>query len=73
MNSKYHNHIGFFADVNAIEPSEQKRNESEPIVFDMLSIDSRVTERIDGVVLRLDKLTIHSKEGEDLIDYIEKD
>lgn len=72
-NTKYRNHIGFFADVNAIEPSEQKRSESEPIVFDMLSIDSKGTERIDGVVLRLDKLTIHSKEGEDLIDYIEKD
>ena len=72
-NTKYHNHIGFFADVSAIEPSEQKRNESEPIVFDMLYIDSKGTERIDGVVLRLDKLTIHSKEGEDLIGYIEKD
>lgn len=72
-NTKYHNHIGFFADVNAIEPSEQKRNKSKPIVFNMLSIDSKGTERIDGVVLRLDKLTIHNKNGEDLIDYIEKD
>lgn len=70
-NTKYRNHIGFFADVNAIEPSEQKRSESEPIVFDMLSIDSKGTERIDGVKLRLNTLTLHGEDGENLTEELE--
>ena len=74
-NTKTHERVGFLADVNAIviRLEDRKYEEDKPIIFDMLHVDGYGTERIDNVRLRLDTLTVHSKEGEDLVDYIIED
>ena len=62
----------FLANDKAIELNKEKRDETIPIVFDMLHIGRKDgTYRIDGVKLRLDTLTLQSEDGEDLTKELE--
>ena len=71
-NTKTREKAGFLANDKAIELNKEKRDETIPIVFDMLHVGRKDgTYRIDGVKLRLDTLTLQSEDGEDLTEELE--
>ena len=71
-NTKTKEKVGFLANEKAIKLNKEKRDETIPVVFNMLHVGRKDgTYRIDCVKLRLDTLTIQSEDGENLTKELE--
>ena len=71
-NTKTKEKVGFLANEKAIKLNKEKRDETIPVVFNMLHVDRKDgTYRIDWVKLRLDTLTLQSEDGENLTEELE--